>query len=157
VTVSLRGLGVAVIDPGSGVVVDSVTGQPVTDASGAPVAPITVKTAAPYGDIRDREYNSLGMELYCWMFPEATTCKVPTVAEITRSDEYAGGQLTEENRRRATEMARQVAHDDCLTHPELYTEIPGSCSYKEPVDFSTAVLMGVGLLVGGLLLIQAMK
>ncbi len=123
--------------------------------------PLYVPAPQPYGDIRDRQYNSLGMELFCWFSPDSETCKVPTTEQIITSTSDYGGQLTLEARAAAEELARElVAGDD----PCSYSEINGmdlfgklKCYMDGKGTFPLPDLMMPMLVIGGLIWVSTLK
>lgn len=82
-------------------------------------------------------------------------CRTPTQQEILSGTSNYGRKLSQENRDRATKMAVDAVNADCAANPELYSSIPGSCSYVDPSSNSwLPVLIAAGVVI---LLIWAKK
>lgn len=93
-----------------------------------------------YGDIRDR--NEIGLIL-CKFAPWDQRCMPPPSGANDPSN--YGGHMSKASKDAAQAMYLGTVANDCASHPELYTEIPGSCSYREPTDFTTVALVLAGI------------
>lgn len=99
-------------------------------------------------NITDRSDATLWL---CALLPsDSEYCRTPSAQEIAADPSVYGGQLSQDSKNAATSMALNLMTLDCSAHPELYTQLPGSCSYQKPGPDYTGVavaIAGVALLL----------
>jgi hypothetical protein len=98
-------------------------------------------------DITDRSDATL------WMcaFPPFSLSSMCAVAPAGAPDSTNyGGALSPASQAAQQAAAAAALANDCATHPELYTLVPGSCSYApngSGMDWTPAILIGAGVLL----------